>query len=294
VNTCAVCAADPTRDVVPTLSCSEFDGNQSACEGAFQYDNCGRSVSCFYDSGGSCLDCGPDNFATENCRNTCVVGPPTCERDPSRTIFAGGPGTQACQQFDGDPVSCLTAFHQGQNGGLASCFYDGGSCLGCGAMGGNSCLNTCLHGVAACTEDPGRTLFAGGPQTQACHAFDGNQSGCEDAYHLDQCFNPASCWYDPDTDSCNGCGPNNQQDGFCTNTCSSGPASCDLDPSRTIYAGGPMTSACQDIANQAACLATFHTGQCGVASCYWDGFGCAGCGPNNEFSAECFNTCEAP
>ena len=34
------------------------------------------------------------------CTNTCVP-PPSCD-DSSRTIFAGGPGTAACRQFDGD------------------------------------------------------------------------------------------------------------------------------------------------------------------------------------------------
>ena len=294
VNTCAVCAADSARDIAPMLECAEFDGNQAGCENAFQIDDCGRSVSCYYRSG-SCLDCGPDNFSSDNCSNTCVTGPVVCENDASRTIFAGHEDDGGCEQYVSDPVSCLKAFQQGANGGVTSCYYDSGSgdCYGC-EQGSFECLNTCLNGAPPCTEDPGRTIYAGLPQTQACHAFDGNQAGCEDAYHLDECFRPASCWYDTDLDECLGCGPNNEQSGFCTNTCKSGPASCDLDPSRTNYGGGPMSGACSAIDSQSECLATFHTGQCGVASCYWDGFGCSGCGPNNEFDAQCFNTCEAP
>ena len=124
--------------------------------------------------------------------------------------------------------------------------------------------------------------------------FDGNPAGCATAYHLDQCYNAASCWYDADSETCNGCGPNNQQDGACVNTCSTGPASCDMDTSRILFGGGPGTGACFEFDDQASCLAAFHVGQCGVASCYWTGGSCQGCGPNNELSGDCFNTCEAP
>lgn len=49
------------------------------------------------------------------------------------------------------------------------------------------CLNTCRHGVPACTQDPTRTLFAGYP-----------------------------CFWDG---SCRGCGPNNEGQAECFNTC---------------------------------------------------------------------------
>jgi hypothetical protein len=302
VNTCPVCAADPARTTFAggpgTAACHEFDNNQAACENAFHYDACGRPTSCYYSDSGDCNGCGPNNLANGECQNTCEVGPPTCAKDPTRTIFAGGPGTGACHQFDNDAESCLKAFHRGQNGGIASCQYDpfSGDCSGCGSgnLGSGDCLNTCLNGIPPCTQDPTRTVMAGFPNTSACHAFDGNPGGCATAYHLDQCYNAASCWYDADSETCNGCGPNNQQDGACVNTCSTGPASCDMDTSRILFGGGPGTGACFEFDDQASCLAAFHVGQCGVASCYWTGGSCQGCGPNNELSGDCFNTCEAP
>ena len=71
--------------------------------------------------------------------------PPSCE-DPSRTIFAGGPGTQACHQFDGDQTSCEAAWHMSGAGYPASCFYDAGICSGCGPSneGAGLCTNTCV------------------------------------------------------------------------------------------------------------------------------------------------------
>lgn len=66
----------------------------------------------------------------------------SCTADPTRTIFAGGPNTAACRQFDGDQASCEAAWHFG-GAGAASCFYDSGSCLGCGPNNSGSCTNTC-------------------------------------------------------------------------------------------------------------------------------------------------------
>lgn len=299
-NTCPVCQNDPTRTFAGgpfTTACDQFDGSQSACENAFQFDEFGHSTSCYF-SFGSCFPCDASNFSNFECQNTCVTGPPTCAKDPSRTLFAGGPNTQACHQFDGNPVSCLQAFHRGQQGGIASCFYDGsgGECSGCGPgqVGSGNCLNSCEHGVPACAQDPGRTLFAGYPGTSACHMFDGNQTACEDTYHLDQDYNPASCYYDQGSAECRGCGPNNEQNGDCSNTCRVGPSSCPLDPSRIFFAGPAGNQGCSNIPDLATCLATFNEGQCGIASCYWTGSSCQGCGPPNEFSAECFNTCQAP
>jgi hypothetical protein len=73
-----------------------------------------------------------------------------------------------------------------------------------------------------------RTLFAGGPETAACHQFDGNKSACLSSYHADQCGNAASCYYDDADALCNGCGPNNEQNGDCINSCRTGPLSCAL------------------------------------------------------------------
>jgi hypothetical protein len=135
-------------------------------------------------------------------------------------------------------------------------------------------------------------MFVGGPGTSACHLFDGDQAGCEQAYHADWNFNASSCWYDTGSDTCMGCGLSNSDQ--CTNTCREGPAACTLDASRTTFAGGPGTGACFELADEASCLQAFHIGQCGRASCYWTGSNCQGCGFINEQSIECFNTCTVP
>src|SRR6185369_17975034 len=89
-------------------------------------------TSCYWD-GGNCEDCTPDAQAEGLCRNTC--DPITCTGEPSRTLWAGGPGNSACRQFDGNQTSCDQAFHEQAQGGPASCFYDTGTdeCRGCGA-----------------------------------------------------------------------------------------------------------------------------------------------------------------
>jgi hypothetical protein len=295
-NTCAVCAADPSRSTFAggpnSGACHTLDGNQAACEDAFHTNQNRQWSSCFYDtSGDDCRGCGPGNRGSGDCVDTCLDGPISCQNDSSRTIFAGGPNTAACRQFDGDPASCILAFHRGA-GGIASCFYDGynDECLGCGPNNQDyACINTCRDGPVLCSQDPSR-LFAGGPNSQACRQFDGDQAACEAHFHLDQNFNAASCFYD--SGDCLGCGPNNA--GQCLNTCVKGPLECSLDSSRVIAAGGPGTNACLQFDDEVSCLNAFHIGRCGVASCYWTGASCRGCGPDNEFDAECFNTCRSP
>ena len=145
--------------------------------------------------------------------------PPSCE-DPSRTIFAGGPGTQACHQFDGDQTSCEAAWHMSGAGYPASCFYDAGICSGCGPSneGAGLCTNTCVPPLPppSC-DDPSRTIFTGGPGTAACHQFDGDQTSCEVAWHLTASLTPASCFFNSSV--CSGCGPSNEGAGLCVNTC---------------------------------------------------------------------------
>ena len=68
-----------------------------------------------------------------------------CEGDPSRTVFAGE--TPACQQFNGNPAGCASAFESlGLGEGAVSCFFDPDEeCLGCGLSQENSgfCTNSC-------------------------------------------------------------------------------------------------------------------------------------------------------
>jgi hypothetical protein len=71
-----------------------------------------------------------------------------CE-DPSRTIFAGAPGSEGCLEIT-DQAICEAAWNEGRNG-PASCFYAPGCqtnavCCGCGPNNEDAglCSNTCV------------------------------------------------------------------------------------------------------------------------------------------------------
>jgi len=282
---------DPTRTTLAggpgAGACGDFSGNQAACEAAYHETEPGVAASCFY-SDGFCLGCGPPNQTLGLCLNTCV--PPPCD-NPLRTIHAGGPGTGACTQYNGDLSSCEAAFHITMAGTGASCFYDAdfNECLGCGPS--NETLGLCLNScVPSPCDNPLRTIHAGGPSTGACTQYDGDLSSCEAAFHITMAGTGASCFYSDGF--CLGCGPSNEGDGVCINMC--GPSVC-LDATRTIGAGGPNAQACTRYAgDQAACEAAFHITQSGEpASCYYDAEfdDCYGCGPFNELSGFCLNSC---
>ncbi|MBI3795501.1 MAG: right-handed parallel beta-helix repeat-containing protein [Deltaproteobacteria bacterium] len=77
---------------------------------------------------------------------TCPAPPTTCDSDPARTIFTGGPGSAGCHQFNGDQNNCMQAWTIGFQG-PASCFFNANnnSCSGCGPANANNgqCTNTC-------------------------------------------------------------------------------------------------------------------------------------------------------
>ena len=304
-NSCATCDADPTRTVYAggpnTSACTQFDGNPAVCESAFHRTQCGTTASCFYDpNSGDCRGCGPQNESDGSCTNTCVLGPSTCTQDPARTIFAGGPFSQACHQHDGDPLTCQQAYHRDQCGKATSCFYDFNfdECRGCGPTNRAEglCVNSCASGPVACENDPSRTVFTGMPQNQGCRDFGlvVGTASCEIAFTIGR-GGAASCFYDSGADDCRGCGPPNEADGECINTCRSGPVACPADPTRTVFAGGPQTSACRQFdGDQPACESAFHLGLCGVASCFYSGGDCLGCGAMNELNGSCSNTCNPP
>ncbi|MFQ5514943.1 MAG: hypothetical protein ACE5FG_10940, partial [Myxococcota bacterium] len=225
------------------------------------------------------------------CVNTC--DPDQICLDPARTIFAGGPGSFACLQFDGDPFSCSAAWHVGGDLTASSCFYHEGLCDGCGPNNQNAglCVDFCEAGAPTCA-DPTRTVFAGGgPGSGACTQFDGDQVACEAAWHLaGQTGEPSACFYDQGF--CSGCGPNNEGDGVCANTCN--PDHLCLDSLRTIFAGGPLSGACTQFNGDAAsCELAWHIGGDDTASsCFYDAGICRGCGPNNANSGLCVDTCE--
>jgi len=189
-------------------SCRQFDGDQAACEQAW-HPSGQRDVpaSCFFcastegkcEAAGECRGCGKDNLKAGACSNTCT--PSFCE-DVTRTNPLGGPKTNACQQFDGNPTACEQAWHLTEDGLPASCFVcvgdEGkcgvaGDCRGCGRRNSKDglCTNTCL----TCA-DPTRTTLStvSGQNGGSCQVFDGDPTACETGWHLSQSGLPASCF----------------------------------------------------------------------------------------------------
>ncbi len=321
-NTCRptpVCAGAPTRTFAgPPFSgtqggaCRQYDNNAMACNQAFTLGNNGVA-SCFYDVAGErCEGCGPSNQRDGECTNVCSVAP-GCAQDPGLTLFAGGPGTAACHQFDDNPASCNLAYHQGGNGLVASCFptiecepcgrggegatapAGGGAAAGGGAgipSDGDPtdfCINTCVP-APPCTLDPTRT-FVGGPNTSACRQFDGDPTGCAGAYAASS-NGAVSCFYDAEEETCEGCGPNNAGD-QCTNSCVPPPA-CVGAPGRTVLVTGSGLSgqSCQQFdGDQTSCDQAFHISRGQPASCYFSNDSCNGCGLNQENQGNCVNAC---
>lgn len=221
--------------------------------------------------------------------NTCVEA--TC-LDQTRTIYAGGPGSQACQQFDGDQSACVAAFQRGSNGRSASCYYDvdNGECFGCGPSneGEGDCVNTCVTPVPCL--DQTRTIYAGPPDSRGCRRFSGDQAMCEQAY-VEGDDGVASCYYDAGTGDCQGCGARTQFNEGCTNTCATAPT-C-LDQTRTTYAGGDGEACTLFDDNPTQCLQAFVLGQGGVTSCFVEPDGdCRECGPGNVNDGDCVNVCK--
>jgi len=292
-NTCIApptCAEDPTRTNFaggPDAgqsggACRQYDNDQTTCETSFHRAADGTPASCFYQtSDNTCRGCGVRNETRGSCTNTCM--PPTCANDPSRTIFAGGLGTNACHQFDNDQTSCEAAFHRTNQDLFASCFYDNGSCKGCGPSNelDGLCSNTCLPAVT-CPMDQTRTIFVGREDQEGCHHFDNDQTGCLQAFHEGRA-GVESCWYETATDRCRGCGPANLNQGFCTNTCAPAPF-CTTDPSRTF-------EGCSQLDGDAtACNHAFEAGFNGPVSCFPIAR-CSGCGLFNQANGVCVNTC---
>ena len=273
-----------------TAACRQFDGNEAACNLAYALSGDGP-VSCFYHEG-DCLGCGRNNQG-ELCTNTCAL-PPSCA-DETRT-YVGGPDSEGCRQFESDPEGCESAFVVGDNGRSNACFYDGeeGVCRGCGPAneGAGRCANSCVIPVPCA--DQTRTIYTGPPDSAGCTRFDGDPASCAMAY-VEGGSGVASCYYDAENETCRGCGPANEGAGRCANSCVI-PAPC-ADQSRTIYTGPPDSAGCTRFdGDPASCAMAYVEGGSGVASCYYDAENeaCRGCGPSNEGSGACTNTCIAP
>ncbi len=283
------CANDSNRTIFTggpdSEACRQFDGDPNNCDTAFARSSMGIT-SCFY-TGGECQGCGPNNEG-RSCQNDCV-SPPPCMEDPNRPVFAGSLDNQGCGQFNGNQSGCDTAYVRDYNGGVTSCFYTNGECTGCGPGDeGTSCSNECIP-PPTCNNDPNRIVFTGGPNSAACRQFDGNQSSCETAFARSS-DGITSCFYQASDDTCRGCGPGNVGVA-CQNECVS-PPPCPQDGTRTIFTGGSESEGCHQFdGNPVGCATAYNEGDAGIASCYYAGGRCRGCGPDNVNSGKCVNTC---
>ncbi len=239
------CPGDPSRKLVPSVfvgqvrdgsavterpggGCRTLDGNQAACVAAFQNGDPfsdridSPAASCFFFRG-KCQPCQPRaEGLARACTNTCSP-PPKCA-DATRTVFSGGPDIDACRQFN-TQVDCEKAWHvpgRDRTNSAASCFWNGTACRGCGPFhrDAGDCTNSCAPGVTHPTcKDPARVTFAGGPDSDACTTFNGNQVNCEKAFHEGSDGIAATCWFETSSTDCKGCGLRHELAGHCTNTC---------------------------------------------------------------------------
>ena len=280
-------------------ACRQFDGDQSACETAYQQTSRGVA-SCFYDSG-NCRPCGAERKYSYSCVNTCI--PNYCPGDPARIIEIADDNHQ-CDQFDDNKMLCERAYYydNGRDIGI-SCWYDNDNdeCNGCG--GSNLffgvCENTCFPN-GPCPGDPTR-FAAGGYDAEGCQEFAGSPSACNQAYNLGEYNNTRAyaCYYDPsDEDLCIACGPKHGYDGRedCVDACApAGYERCE-DPTRTELL--PGSNACRVYDDdKAKCETAYHNAWYpGEYSTCWyddDSDNCYGCGPKHEGFGHCVNTCRS-
>ncbi len=304
--------ADPTRTVDAggpgTQACKQFT-DQASCEAAYHTDANGNAASCYWDAAnGWCAGCGPTNEGAGACTNTCAGGSSggggstgACA-DPTRTVDAGGPGTQACKQFT-DQASCEAAYHTDANGNAASCYWDAanGWCAGCGPTNesAGACTNTCA-GSAPPPPPPTGGTCADATRTPApgsCASLGSDAAACVLAYESNlEVQTTSACYFDAATSSCAACSAYLAALGVCTDTCNPPPA-CPNDSSRTRYVGkealnGPEPCALFDGAPLACEQAYFETADGMAVACHYDLTGlCLPCDRQAELDLLCANTC---
>jgi hypothetical protein len=217
----------PTRGAIRERAgggCRTLDGNQAACDTSFQNNDPFTSngdppaSSCFYFKG-KCLSCTFRAAGRGGCANSCLKPRPTCA-DATRTVFAGGPGGDACRPFT-TQVECEKAWHVGSLDldHAATCYWTGSGCQGCGPRHANAgdCTETCSALGHVC-KDPSRVTFVPGRSSSACHTYNADQTNCEKSFHFGR-DGVATCWFDAASTLCNGCGLRWEAAGKCTNTC---------------------------------------------------------------------------
>jgi hypothetical protein len=123
-----------------------------------------------------------------------------CANDSNRTIFTGGPGTEACFTIS-DQATCARAFHRSGAGQFAPCAWNGISCEGNTRGEHSDVAQTCetLPDPATCI-DPTRTLkltnTSTGPNTgdSVCQSLSDEET-CESAWHVGaKAVGIACCW----------------------------------------------------------------------------------------------------
>ncbi|HEV7734538.1 MAG TPA: hypothetical protein VGR62_20360 [Candidatus Binatia bacterium] len=188
-NDCTVCQDDGRPTFAgdnTTIGCSQFNGNQAACEDAWQRTEQNVPFSCFYQAG-LCTPCVADSQIATTCTNSCLP----CQ-DGARITFAGGSFPDSCRTYDGNQATCETAYQLASNGIPLTCFYAAGECHVCGVAErlSNACTNSCVT-----CDDPARTTYTNGFGDDGCVALSENETACESTWYLANGYVPAQCFY---------------------------------------------------------------------------------------------------
>jgi hypothetical protein len=223
-------------------------------------------------------------------RTECTAAPNLTKASSDKSFYfdninCGG----GCRAFDGNRAGCEGAWTDSEEG-ATSCFFFKNLCLPCEDCGlrGRACTNACRAPEPRPTcQDATRTQFVGGPNTEACKALT-TQASCEMAFHRTRHDTAASCYWTGT--ACEGCGPNREGNGACTNTCTTG-ITC-ADPTRTV-----RKARCRDVGNDPTmCATAWHVARDEgnvAASCWFDTqeTQCKGCGLRQEVKGVCDNVC---
>lgn len=222
----ATCAGAPERTLVvgaPTFlydgdectgGCRGFDGDQAACEGAFQLTWDGPTGCVYLD--GKCFPCKDCGERAGRCIDVCE---PVACADPTRTTFKGGPNTEACRDL-ATQADCEAAWAMQYGRQPHSCYWDGvaNECFGCGDNNESNgkCTNTC--------RDPGECADPGRSYADYCGMFNGDETACNGAYTRGGGGNvPYTCYYDASDGDCEECRPVQELLGRCSDTCDTWP-----------------------------------------------------------------------
>ncbi len=178
-----------------TAGCATYNDDKTTCRMAWQRNQVGLALSCFYDDATDlCAPCTADGELNATCDEVCS----RCA-DETRNILAGGSFPDSCRAFDGNETNCNAAYQvDGFSTARVSCFYDGATneCHACGVAEQLSfaCTNTC----SVCT-DENRTSFAAGPG-DGCPNFDDDDETCEATWGYSAGFVPTSCFFTDGSD----------------------------------------------------------------------------------------------